>query len=97
MPTNQIQCNLVQSSEKIDKQLRQFWEIEEISLNKQCLSDDEISCENLFIDTTQQSVSIMAVFQCEFPLMIHWMRSATAMKLHETSSCRWSASLKKCL
>lgn len=45
---NRVQCNYSQS---LDAQLRQFWELEELTPQNK-LTNDESFCENLFLQTT---------------------------------------------
>lgn len=49
--TNKVQCHVAQFTQ-LNEQLKQFWEIEEISCSGQKLSREESSCENLFTQTT---------------------------------------------
>ncbi|XP_037870678.2 uncharacterized protein LOC119629338 [Bombyx mori] len=48
---NEVQCNF---SHSLDLQLRKFWEIEDLSVSKNILTQDENKCEKLFIDTTKR-------------------------------------------
>lgn len=49
--TGQVQCNF---SQNLDTQLRQFWELEELTTPCQTLTDEEKECENIFIKTTRR-------------------------------------------
>lgn len=47
---NQVQCNFTQ---KIDDQLKRFWELEEIP-NRTVLTPEEVKCEEIFTKTTKR-------------------------------------------
>nr|XP_049704680.1 uncharacterized protein LOC126056266 [Helicoverpa armigera] len=47
-----VQCNFTHTYDNLDVQLTKFWELEEISSNKDTMSKEERDCEDLFIKTT---------------------------------------------